>query len=97
MKLSVISRQTNALLLLSLLMLLTGCGTQPKPQVEYRTIKEPRLNLPAELTTPIDVPAVPDAMSFGDSVGLNAVLYGALDQCNIDRAAIRQIEQERQK
>lgn len=92
MKLSVTSRQTNALLLLSLLMLLTGCGTQQKPLVEYRTIKEPRLNLPAELTTPIDVPAVPEPMSFGDSVGLNAELYGALGQCNIDRAAIRKLQ-----
>ena len=92
MKLSVTLRQTNALLLLFPLMLLTGCATQQKPQVEYRTIKEPQLSLPAELTTPIDVPAVPEPMSFGDSVGLNAELYGALGQCNIDRAAIRKLQ-----
>nr|DAL18028.1 MAG TPA_asm: hypothetical protein [Caudoviricetes sp.] len=34
-------------------------------------------------------------MSFGDSVGLNAELYGALGQCNIDRVAIRKIESSR--
>ena len=92
MKLSVTLRRISVLLLLYPLMLLTGCGTQQTPLVEYRTVKQPRLNLPAELTTPIDVPAVPDQMSFGDSVGLNAELYGALGQCNIDRAAVRRIE-----
>jgi len=95
MKLSVTSRRTSVLLLLFPLMLLTGCAMQQKPLVEYRKIKEPQLSLPAELTTPINIPAVPDAMSFGDSVGLNAVLYGALGQCNIDRAAIRKIELSR--
>ncbi|WP_425281187.1 Rz1-like lysis system protein LysC [Pantoea anthophila] len=78
-------------------MLLTGCGTQQKPLVEYRTIKQPQLNLPAELTSQIDVPAPPDPMTFGDSVSLNAELYGALGQCNIDRAAIRRIESSRAK
>jgi len=31
-------------------------------------------------------------MTFGDSVSLNAELYGIVAQCNIDRAAIRKIE-----
>jgi len=30
-------------------------------------------------------------MSFGDSVALNAELYSTIEQCNIDRAAIRKI------
>ncbi|WP_288431313.1 peptidase, partial [uncultured Pantoea sp.] len=85
----------SALLLLFPLMLLTGCGVQQKPQVEYRTISQPRLNLPAELTNPIEAPAPPDPMTFGDSVSLNAELYGVMAQCNIDRAAIRQIESSR--
>ncbi|WP_441339521.1 Rz1-like lysis system protein LysC [Pantoea ananatis] len=76
-------------------MLLTGCGVQQKPQVEYRTISQPRLNLPAELTSPIEAPAPRNQMTFGDSVSLNAELYGALGQCNIDRAAIRKIESTR--
>ncbi|WP_419182129.1 Rz1-like lysis system protein LysC [Pantoea ananatis] len=76
-------------------MLLTGCGVQQKPQVEYRTISQPRLNLPAELTSPIEAPAPPDPMTFGDSVSLNAELYGVVAQCNIDRVAIRQIESSR--
>ncbi|WP_425028525.1 Rz1-like lysis system protein LysC [Pantoea brenneri] len=76
-------------------MLLTGCATQQKPLVEYRTVKQPQLNLPAELTSQIDVPAPSQDMTFGDSVSLNAELYGALGQCTIDRAAIRKIESTR--
>ncbi|WP_414146894.1 peptidase [Erwinia sp. BNK-24-b] len=95
MKSSVTSRRTNALLLLFPLALLTGCGTQQKPLVEYRTISQPNLPIPAELTSPIDVPPVPDNMTFGQSVELSAQLYGALGQCNVDRAGIRQIEDTR--
>ncbi|WP_422662128.1 Rz1-like lysis system protein LysC [Pantoea sp. UBA3896] len=73
-------------------MLLTGCGMQQKQLVEYRTVKQPRLNLPAELTSQIDVPVPSQDMTFGDSVSLNAELYGALGHCNIDRAAIRKLE-----
>lgn len=96
MKLSVTLRRISVLLLLFPLMLLTGCATQQKPLVEYRTVKLPQLNLPAELTSQIDVPQPPASMTFGDSVSLNAELYGALGQCNIDRNAIRQIESSRQ-
>jgi ABC-type uncharacterized transport system auxiliary subunit len=92
MKSSVTLRRTSVLLLLFPLMLLTGCATQQKPLMEYRTVKQPQLSLPAELTSQIDVPQPPAAMTFGDSVSLNAELYGALGQCNIDRAAIRKIE-----
>ncbi|WP_456119822.1 Rz1-like lysis system protein LysC [Winslowiella arboricola] len=76
-------------------MLLTGCAPQQKPQVEYRTIKQPQLKLPAELTSQINVPEVPDPLTFGDSVSLNAELFGLLWQCNIDRAGISKIEASR--
>ena len=95
MKLSVTSRRTNALLLLFPLALLTGCGTPQKPLVEYRTISQPNLPIPADLTAPIDVPAVPDNMTFGQAVELSAELYGLLGQANIDRAGIRKIEASR--
>ncbi|WP_456236302.1 Rz1-like lysis system protein LysC [Erwinia billingiae] len=87
---------TSALLLLFPLMLLTGCGTQQKPQVEYRTIKQPNLPIPVDLTSPIDVPPVPEGITFGDSVSLNAELFGLLGQCNIDRAGLRKIESIRE-
>ncbi|KGT86268.1 hypothetical protein NG99_26260 [Erwinia typographi] len=64
--------------------------------MEYRTVKQPAVSLPAALTSPIDVPPVPDTMTFGDSVQLNAELFGLLGQCNIDRYGIRQIEATRE-
>ncbi|WP_437177821.1 MULTISPECIES: Rz1-like lysis system protein LysC [Erwinia] len=82
-------------MLLFPLALLTGCATQQKPLVEYRTISQPNLPLPTELTSPIDVPPVPDNMTFGQAVELSAELYGLLGQANIDRAAIRSIESAR--
>ncbi|WP_422662134.1 Rz1-like lysis system protein LysC [Pantoea sp. UBA5960] len=60
--------------------------------MEYRTIKQTRLNLPAELTNPLQAPAPGDTLSYGESVELNGALYGVIEQCNIDRAAIRKIE-----
>lgn len=92
MKSSAIWQRTSALSLLLTAMLLTGCAKPQNPQVEYRAIKSPQISLPAELTSPIDVPSVPETLTFGESVELNAELYGVLGQCNIDRAAIRQIE-----
>ncbi|WP_420871388.1 Rz1-like lysis system protein LysC [Erwinia mallotivora] len=76
-------------------MLLTGCGTQQKPQVEYRTIKQPYLSLPVDLTNSIDLPDVTPGITYGDSVELNAQLIGLVGQCNIERAAIRRIESSR--
>ena len=92
MKSSAIWQRTSALSLLLTVTLLTGCAKQQNPQVEYRAIKSPQISLPAELTSPIDVPSVPETLTFGESVELNAELYGVIGQCNIDRAAIRQIE-----
>jgi len=96
-KLNVTLRRTSALLLLFQLALLTGCATQQKPLVEYRTINQPNLPLPADLTSPIDVPPVPDEMTFGQAVELSAELYGLLGQANIDRKAIRQIQEEKKR
>ncbi|WP_420901999.1 Rz1-like lysis system protein LysC [Pantoea ananatis] len=73
-------------------MLLTGCGVQQKPLVEYRKIKQPQITLPAELTNQLDVPAPSKDMTFGDSVSLNAELYGIVEQCNIDRSAVRKLQ-----
>lgn len=92
MKLNVTLRRTSALLLLFPLALLTGCATQQKPLVEYRTISQPKLPIPAELTSPIDVPPVPDKMTFGQAVELSAELYGQLGQANADRAAIQRLQ-----
>ncbi|HGU6585063.1 TPA: hypothetical protein ACNACB_000061 [Escherichia coli] len=55
-------------------------------------IKQPALNLPVDLTSRLDVPDLPDNPSYGDSVSMNATLYGIVAQCNYDRAAIRKIQ-----
>lgn len=91
-RLSATWRQISALLLLFLMPLLSGCAQQQKPPVEYRVIKQPVLNLPVELTSRIDVPDLPDKPSYGDSVSMNATLYGIVGQCNYDRAAIRKLQ-----
>lgn len=84
-------QQINVLLFLSLLMLLTGCATSPKHPVEYRTMKEKRLSLPAELTNPILVPTSTENLTYGESIEFTVVLYGFIEQCNIDKNAIRQL------
>jgi len=43
------------------------------------------------------VPSIPDPLTWGASLELNERLLNALEQCNRDKAAIRQIERERQK
>ena len=96
MKLSNTLRLISVPSLAYLITLLTGCAPQQKPRVEYRTISQPQISLPAELTSRIDAPEPPEEMTFGDSVQLSAQLYGLVGQCNIDRAAIRQIEESRQ-
>ncbi|RTO92186.1 rz1 lytic protein [Enterobacter hormaechei] len=58
-------------------------------------IKQAVLNLPADLTSRLDVPDLPDSPTYADSVSMNATLYGIVGQCNIDRAAIRKIEKGR--
>ncbi|WP_128599028.1 peptidase [Pantoea rodasii] len=74
------------------LLLLTGCATPPAQPVEYRTVRLPQLSLPAELTGPVDAPVPPANLTWGDTLSLNAELYGLLGRCNADRAAIRSVE-----
>ncbi|MCX8958328.1 peptidase [Erwinia psidii] len=95
MKSSMRWKTKNALLSMFPIVLLMGCAGQqktPAPLVEYRTITQPSLPIPAILTNPITVPTVPDNMKYGDSIMLNAELYGLLGQCNRDRLAVRKTE-----
>ncbi|WP_139157101.1 rz1 lytic protein [Leclercia sp. W17] len=46
------------------------------------------------MTSRIDAPDLPDNPSYGDSVEMNAALYGIVGQCNIDRAAIRKLQSQ---
>jgi len=51
--------------------------------------------LPANLTAETPQPAIPEPLTYGASLDLNVSLLTALGQCNIDKAAIRNIEEKR--
>jgi hypothetical protein len=52
--------------------------------------------LPASLTAETPQPAIPDSLTWGQSLDLNISLLSALGQCNRDKADIRQAETKRQ-
>ncbi|WP_245208568.1 Rz1-like lysis system protein LysC [Serratia fonticola] len=51
--------------------------------------------IPKDYTKPIMPPVIPENMTYGDSVVMNLDLLRALEQCNIDKAEIRKIEESR--
>ncbi|WP_420854326.1 Rz1-like lysis system protein LysC [Rosenbergiella australiborealis] len=75
--------------------LLASCA-KPQKTVEYQAVKVPCLEIPSDLTSPLVKPTISDSFTYGDSVALNAELFGLLNQANIDRQAIRTIEAQRQ-
>ncbi|WP_458793656.1 Rz1-like lysis system protein LysC [Citrobacter freundii] len=52
--------------------------------------------LSADLTADTSIPGMVVPFTWQASLELNAQLYTALGQCNLDKAAIRKIEEERQ-
>lgn len=57
----------------------------------------PVVPLPASLTAETPQPAIPDPLSYGDSLELNVSLLAALGTCNRDKRDIRDIENYRVK
>ncbi|ASG44051.1 rz1 lytic protein [Citrobacter portucalensis] len=51
--------------------------------------------LPENLTAETQQPVIPEPLTYGASLDLNVSLLSALGQCNIDKAAIRKIEESR--
>uniref|UniRef100_UPI0035E44CB5 Rz1-like lysis system protein LysC n=1 Tax=Escherichia coli TaxID=562 RepID=UPI0035E44CB5 len=74
-----------ALFVSFLLAQLSGC-------TNTRTVyvKVPVVPLPASLTADTPQPAIPDNLTWGQSLDLNVSLLSALGQCNRDKADIRQ-------
>nr|WP_249417073.1 peptidase [Citrobacter freundii] len=58
-------------------------------------VPAPVAPISADLTADTPIPDIPQPFTYGASVELNATLYTALGQCNIDKAAIRKIEESR--
>ncbi|EPH1191847.1 Rz1-like lysis system protein LysC [Escherichia coli] len=75
---------------LFLLPLLTSCGNT-------RTVYVPAPVVPisADLTADTPIPGMEAPFTWQASLELNAKLYSALGQCNLDKAAIRKIEESR--
>lgn len=82
---------TTALLSLCLLSLLTACG-----HTETKYVPVQPVPLPANLTADCSVPEISDPFTWGESLVLNELLLTALENCNVDKTKIREIEQQRQ-
>ncbi len=76
---------------LCLMGLLSGCSST---RTEY--VPLPPIPIPAPLLADCLPTVIPDAMTWRDSLILNEQLLTVIEQCNLDKQAIRQIEQARQ-
>ncbi|MGM8905751.1 Rz1-like lysis system protein LysC [Enterobacter roggenkampii] len=83
-------RTMTVLVVLFLMSQLSGCNNT---RTVY--IKVPVVPLPVNLTAETPYPAIPDRMSWGQSLDLNVSLLSALGQCNRDKADIREAEKKR--
>ncbi|WP_243408596.1 Rz1-like lysis system protein LysC [Pantoea ananatis] len=81
----------NALLCLFLFPLLTSCA-----RTGTKFVQVPPAPIPVSLTADCPVPEIPEPFTWGSSLELNERLLTALENCNSDKAAIRQIELTRQ-
>ncbi|EOX5680117.1 peptidase [Yersinia enterocolitica] len=79
-----------ALICVYLLVQLTGCA---RTQTKYVTI--PPVPIPSSLLSDCMPPDIPNTMTWGQSLELNEDLLTVIEQCNADKASIRQIEEKR--
>ncbi|WP_071825361.1 Rz1-like lysis system protein LysC [Xenorhabdus poinarii] len=75
---------------LCLMGLLSGCNNT---RTEY--VPLPLILIPAPLLTDCLPPVIPDAMTWRDSLLLNEQLLTVIEQCNLDKQAIREIDKNR--
>ncbi|MDR0805960.1 MAG: peptidase [Enterobacteriaceae bacterium] len=69
---------------------LTGCGNTRTVYVQV-----PLVQIPTNLTTETVQPEIPQNLTWGNSLLLNEKLLTALAVCNLDKSAIRKIEETR--
>ncbi|EPF4857803.1 MULTISPECIES: Rz1-like lysis system protein LysC [Escherichia] len=82
-------RMMIVLHVLCLLPLLIGCGST---RTVY--VSTPVTPLPTSLISETPIPLIPDPLTYGASLNLNASLLSALGQCNTDKSHIRAIVQQ---
>ncbi|WP_438872295.1 Rz1-like lysis system protein LysC [Providencia manganoxydans] len=80
----------GALPLMLLVMLLSSCTTT---RIEY--VQTPSVPIPAHLLNDCLPEYIPQKFTWGDSLLLNESLLTVIEQCNLDKKAIREIEAER--
>ncbi|EOF8761062.1 hypothetical protein ACK2SH_004567 [Yersinia enterocolitica] len=83
-------KATIALISLFLLPLLTSCGNT---QIKY--VQVPQVPIPTSLLSDCVPPEIPEILTWGNSLLLNDTLLTVIEQCNADKASIRQIEEKR--
>ncbi|WP_430438606.1 Rz1-like lysis system protein LysC [Pantoea eucalypti] len=71
-------------------MLLTSCASTSTNYVQI-----PPVPIPATLLADCEVPQIPDPFTWGKSLELNERFMTAIQNCNKDKAAIREIERLR--
>ncbi|ATM86696.1 hypothetical protein CRN74_11740 [Yersinia frederiksenii] len=76
---------------LFLLPLLTSCADT---QIKY--VQVPPVPIPISLLSDCMPPEIPEILTWGNSLLLNDTLLTVIEQCNADKASIRQIESARQ-
>ncbi|HIC1788857.1 TPA: Rz1-like lysis system protein LysC [Escherichia coli] len=88
------STKIRARLWLCLLLLLTACGSAPRPVVVSQVQCAP---LPESLTHPTPTPPLPRPLTWGGLALWSDRLLDALESCNADKTAINAVEQQRRK
>jgi hypothetical protein len=85
----------SALVILCLAMLSSACSMQPIVHTVpvTKTVRQ-WVPIPADRVSSIDVPQPPPWMLWSDSLDLNVELYGVIEVCQMDRAAIRQLNEQ---
>ncbi|EKN5964984.1 hypothetical protein DVQ09_20990 [Yersinia enterocolitica] len=90
LRLKKILQEMSVLFGLFLLPLLTSCGNT---QIKY--VQVPQVPIPASLLSDCIPPEIPEILTWGNSLFLNDTLLTVIEQCNADKASIRQIESTR--
>ncbi|WP_422880084.1 Rz1-like lysis system protein LysC [Morganella morganii] len=80
----------SALLLLFPLVLLGSCSN-----TKETFVPAPVVPIPSQLTADCPLPVIPDELTYGGAILLLADAMKSIADCNHDKRAIREIENER--
>ncbi|WP_368877543.1 Rz1-like lysis system protein LysC [Providencia vermicola] len=85
------SKTMSALILLCPMMLLVSCGNTKEVLIPVQPVP-----LPPHLIADCEQPDIPEKMDWGDMPRLLVDAMNSIAKCNLDKKAIREIEQQRQ-